>query len=106
VATIKEKGARGLAICKVKRISLLDVTPFSELLHKKCVANKIAWCKTQLEITNLKDDGYHILLSSLQVLDATYACAVIGVPVPHPTPNYKKWRHHNLQREWPRLEKS
>ena len=105
VATIKEKGARGVAVCEVKPMSLLDVTPFSDLLRRRCLESKIGWCQTQLEIANLKEDGFHILPPFLRVLDASYACAVMGVPVPHPTPAYRKWRHHKLQGEWPQLER-
>jgi hypothetical protein len=106
VTTVKEKGARGVAVCEVKPMSLLDVIPFSDLLRRRCVANKIGWCQTQLGIVNLKDDGYHILPSFLQVLDATYAYAVMELPVPHPTPNYKKWRHKNPERDWPQLQEN
>jgi hypothetical protein len=104
VAAIKEKGAKEVAVCEAKPMSLLNVTPFTDLLKRRCLASKIGWCQTQLGIGHLKEDGYHILPSFLQILDATYACAVMGVPVPHPTPTYRKWRHHELPEDRPRLE--
>jgi hypothetical protein len=104
VAAIKDKGAKGVVVCEAKPMSLLNVTPFTDLLQQRCLARKIGWCQTQLGIGHLKEDGNHILPSFFQILDATYACAVMGVPVPHPTPTYRKWRHHKLPVEWPRLE--
>jgi hypothetical protein len=102
VAIMKEKGARGVAVCEVKPMNLMDVTPYSELLHHSCKGKNIGWCRTQLGVTNLRDDGYHILPASLRVLDATYAYAIMGKPVPHPTPTHQKWRHQLVEQEWPR----
>ena len=105
VSIAKEKGVKGVVVCEVKPMRIMDVTPFSKLLHQRCTANKIGWCQTQIGVRNLKEDGYHILPSFLQVLDATYACAVLGVPVPHPTPTHQKWRYPLplMQQEWPRV---
>jgi hypothetical protein len=106
VAIIKEKGARGVTICEVKPMNLMDVTPFSKLLHRNCKSRKIGWCQTQLGVGDLKNDGYHILPSSLKVLDGTYAYAVMGMPVPNPTQTYQKWRHQLMEQEWPQVGKT
>jgi hypothetical protein len=103
VATLKEKGAKGVTVCEIKPMTTMDVTPYSELIRRRCQEKKIGWCQTQLEVAHMREDGYHILPSSLKILDATYACAVVGVHVPHPTPAYRKWRHQLQQQEWPHI---
>jgi hypothetical protein len=99
VATLKEKGASGVTVCETKPMKLMDVTPYSNLLQQRCRERKVGWCPTQLAVDNLKEDGYHVLPSFLQVLDATYACIVMGVQVPNPTPNFWKWRHQLQEQE-------
>jgi hypothetical protein len=103
VATLKEKGAKGVTICKVTPMTTMDVTPYSELIRRRCQEKKIGWCQTQLEVAHMREDGYHVVPTSLKILDATYVCAVIGVHVPHPTPTYRKWRHYLQQQEWPHM---
>jgi hypothetical protein len=103
VATLKEKGAKGVTVCEIKPMTTMDVTPYSELIRRRCQEKKINWCQTQFEVAHMREDGYHILPSSLKILDATYACAVVGVHVPHPTPAYRKWRHQLQQQEWPHI---
>jgi spore germination cell wall hydrolase CwlJ-like protein len=103
VAVLKEKGARGVTICEPKPMTLMDVFPYSDRLRQKCGERKVGWCQTQLGVKDLKEDGFHLLPSSLRVLDKTYAFAVMGVKVPHPTPIYFKWRHELTEQEWPRM---
>ena len=103
VAIVKEKGAKGMVVCEAKPMNLRDVTPFSDQLRRSCRERKIGWCQTQLGVKSLKEDGFHILPSFLKTIDATYACAVMGIAVPHPTPKHQKWRHQLMEREWPQV---
>jgi hypothetical protein len=103
VAVLKEKGARGVTVCEPKPMTLMDMSPYSDGLRQKCRDRKVGWCQTQLGVNDLKEDGFHLLPSSLRVLDKTYAFAIMGVKVPHPTPIYLKWRHKLMEQEWPRM---
>jgi hypothetical protein len=80
VAIIKEKGARGVAVCEAKPMSLRDVTPFSDQLHCNCHDRGIGWCKTQLGVKHPKEDGYHIL------------------PRPEERPELNVWRRREEER--------
>jgi hypothetical protein len=103
VALLKEKGAVGVTVCEVKPMTLKDVRPYSDRLRQRCKENKIGWCRTQLGVSSLKEDGFHVLPSFLRVMNDTYAYAIMGVQVPNPTPTYQKWRHRMPEREWPQV---
>jgi hypothetical protein len=103
VAMLKEKGARDVTVSEVKPMTLKDVKPYSNRLRQRCMEKKVGWCQSQLGVEDLKEDGFHVLPSSLRILDKTYACAVMGVKVPHPMPIYQKWRHKLIEQEWPRM---
>jgi hypothetical protein len=90
VTIMKEKGARGMTVCEVKPMNLMDMTPYSKSLYHSCRNKKISWCQTQSGVRNLRDDGYHMLPASFRVLNVTYAYAVMGKPVPNPTPTHQK----------------
>ena len=54
----------------------------------------------------LKADGFHIRPEFVSVIDRTYACAFLGIPVPYPTPFDEFVPASVRQRwevEWPRL---
>ena len=42
--------------------------------------------QTQIQMDYLRHDGFHISKQFESVVDKTYACALMGVPVPNPTP--------------------
>ena len=84
-------------------MTLMDVSQFSVRLQQKCMDGGVGWCQTQLGVDDMREDGFHVLPSSLRILDKTYACAVMGVKVPHPTPVYQKWRHKMVEQGWPRV---
>jgi hypothetical protein len=99
-----KKGAIGVTICETKPMRIMNVTPFSDMLHHRCKEQGVGWCQTQVKLEHLKEDGYHCWPPFLQIMDATYACAVMGVRklrIPHPTPPYKKWRHQLQEQERP-----
>ena len=63
-------------------------------------------CRTQMRLENLVADGYHFKLEFGPVLDKQYACAILGVPVPCPTPLEDFVPEHVRQRyeyDWPSL---
>jgi hypothetical protein len=65
IATLREKGAKGVTVCEPKPMTLMDITPFSNMLYRKCREGKIGWCRTQLGVGSLKEDGFHVLPSFL-----------------------------------------
>jgi hypothetical protein len=104
VAAVKEKAVVGVIICETKPMSIMNVTPLSDILHRRCQKQKVGWCQTQVKLEHMKEDGYHIRPPFLQIIDNTCACAVMWVRVPHPTLPYKKWKHQLREQEWPRME--
>ena len=101
-----EKGAVGVVGCEVKPMNFMDVTPYSWAIHSACLrlrthGHRVYGCQTQTGVSHLKKDGFHILPSFSTVLDRTYACAIMGVPVPCPTPSWDRYRDVNLRGEWP-----
>ena len=101
-----EKGAVGVVGCEVKPMKFMDVTPYSRAIHTACLrlrahGHRVHGCQTQTGVSHLGKDGYHILPSFAGVLDRTYACAIMGVPVPCPTPSWDKYRGVELGGGWP-----
>ena len=64
-------------------------------------------CLEKRRLEHLKADGFHIRPQYDGVIDKTYACAILGLNVPFPTPVdqfvptqiRRRW-----EQEWPRLE--
>jgi hypothetical protein len=101
-----EKGAVGVCVCEVKPMNFMDVTPYSKAIHSaslrmRAQGHQVQGMQTQTGVSHLKKDGFHILPSFAGVLDRTYACAVIGVPVPCPTPSWDRYRDPSLKDRWP-----
>ena len=85
-----------------------DVTAYNRHLHEYlCTQGKAGYgCRTQMRLEYLVADGYHFKLEFGPVLDKQYACAILGVPVPCPTPLEDFVPEHVRQRyeyDWPSL---
>ena len=76
-----------VSVCQIKPMRHKDVSPFNCLLDDYLRANGIPGCETQIKMENLRPAGFHILRQFDSVVDRTYACAILGVPVPCPTPS-------------------
>ena len=104
-------GATAVIVCQLKPMQILDVTPFNELLssylRRETERGRRGFgCRTQIRLEYLRNDGYHIRPRFDSVIDQTYACAFMGIPVPRPTP----WEafvpesiRQRWENEWPRL---
>ena len=100
--------AAAVVICQIKPMQLKDVTPFNELLNEYlCAQGGTGYgSRTQIRMNYLRHDGYHVLPDYLSVLDKQYACALLNVPVPCPTPLEDFVPNHVRQqyrRDWPAL---
>ena len=104
---LKMAGAVAVIICQLKPMQIIDVTPFNELLSDYLRAQVGGFgCRTQIRLQDLKPDGYHVLPQADSVIDKGYACAILGVPVPCPTPSdgfipdrmRRRW-----EKDWPRV---
>jgi hypothetical protein len=96
---LKEKGAVEVVGCELKCMAFMNVTPYSNAIHSLCVG--LDTVKTQIGISHLAKDGYHILPSCITMLAKTYACAIMGVCVPCPLPACDSYRDPNLRGRWP-----
>jgi hypothetical protein len=107
IRALKEKGARAVIICEIKPMAFMDVRPYCHAIHLQCLEHRdVFGCETQTGVSHLKEDGYHIQPSFLGVLDLTYACALMGVPVPCLTPETDRWAiktQWNENAEWPHV---
>ena len=105
---LREAGAKAVVLCQLKPMQLTNVTPYNELLdnYLRNLGSGGYGCRTQIRLEYLKTDGYHILPQYDSIIDRTYACALMGIPVPYPTPFNEFVPYHVRQRwerEWPRI---
>ena len=108
---LRMEGATGIVVCQLKPMQVKDVSPYNTLLDEYLRREKENGrdgfgCRTQIRLDFLRSDGYHVGPQYCSVIDRTYACAFLGMPVPDPTPPgefvpdavRKRW-----EVEWPRL---
>ena len=86
----------------------VDVTAYNSKLHYYLLSQGgLGYgCETQVKLNHLANDGYHVRKEFSPVMDLTYACAVMGAPMPHPTLREDFVPDHIRRRrdlEWPRL---
>ena len=102
------RGAKALLVMQIKPMRHVDVRPYNECLNRylKDCPEPTFGCKTQIRMSQLKADNFHIHPMYDGVLDRTYACAILRVNVPSPTP-YDDFvpirERRNPQQSWPRL---
>ena len=99
--------AAAAVVLQTKPIRHLNVTPFNDMIHKLCVSRqRVFGCHTQIRMRDLARDGYHVAPYCMDVIDKTYACAILGKPVPCPTPD-EDFSHHEqtveYRKNFPRL---
>ena len=108
---IKRAGAVGVVVCQIKPMQTTDVTPYNILLdeylrYEQQKGRGGHGCRTQISLDSLKPDGFHVKSEFDSVIDKTYACAILGIHVPCPTPPDQfvpfLFRRRTEQ-EWPRL---
>ena len=103
---LREAGAAVVVVCEIKPMEVLDVTPYNRVLHHYLRAVGDFGCQTQIRRSFLQRDGYHIQHQYDSVLDKTYACALMGIYVPRPTPVedfLPEFARRRREQEWPRL---
>ena len=72
----------------IKPMQTTDVTPYNTMLsdYLRTQGRSEFGCQTQIRLSCPKNDGYHVLPQYDSTIDKTYACALMGIPVPCPTP--------------------
>ena len=67
-------------------MAMLDVRPYNRQLHSylEACGDSGYGCNTQIRLDFLASDGFHISYKYWSVLHRTYACALLGTPVPCP----------------------
>ena len=84
---LKMAGAKAAVVCQVKPMRLGDVSPYNDHLSDYLRGQKWGFsCRTQIRLSYLKPDGYHVRPQYDSIIDKTYACAIRGIPVIDPTP--------------------
>ena len=104
---LRTAGAAAVVVCQVKPMMMKDVTPYNSLLSDYLRPLKGGFgCRTQIRLSFLKSDGFHVKPMYDSTIDKTYACAILGIPVPCPTP-IDQFLPDQLRRrwesEWPRV---
>ena len=100
---LKMAGAAAVVVCQAKPMQVVDVTPYNDRLSEYLCAQEQGFgCKTQIRLTYLKPDGYHVRPQFDSIIDKTYACAIRGVPVVDPTP-LDSFLPDHLRRKWQAL---
>ena len=102
----KTLGARATVFCQIKPMKHVNVVPHNKLLHEYLSFHDIYGCQTMIRAEYLRWDGFHISSQYKTVLHRQYACALLGVPVPCPTP-FEDFLpgnvRHSYDQEWPAL---
>ena len=95
------RGAAGIITCQVKPMRDVDVSQHNELLSEylRAQGGTGYGCLTQIRKEHLKGDGFHIWPQFSLVLSKQYACAIMGLDVPCPTP----YDDFLLVKDWPYL---
>ena len=106
--TLCAAGASSVVTCQIKPMQATDVTPFNALLNDYLPSQGKSGhgCRTQIRLSYLKQDGFHVEPQYDSTIDRTYACAIMGVPVPCPTPINEFIPNHMRRRwemDWPRV---
>ena len=104
-------GARAVVVCQLKPMQTTDVGPYNDFVDRYLRGEKERGrggygCRTQIRLDFLKADGHHVKPEFGSVIDRTYACALLGVNVPFPTPWNEFTPNHVRQQweaDWPRL---
>ena len=98
--------AKETVICQVKPMQHVDVTHHNKLLHEYLCKQGVTGCQTMICMEFLGRDGFHIMPQFKSVLHRQFACALLGVPVPCPTP-YQNFISGHIRRafdqNWPNL---
>jgi hypothetical protein len=102
--------AAAVVVMEAKHIRHLDVTMFNEAFHKLCVPRKnVFGCHTQVKMRDLGRDGYHVSPHCVDILDKTYACSILGIPVPCPTQArdfFHPMQNREYEAAWPRIREN
>ena len=104
---IRVAGATAVVVCQIKPMEVVDVTTHNIVLGDYLKAQRMGYaCRTQIRRRFLKRDGFHVQPQFDSLIDQTYACAMLGLPVPHPTPMEEFAPEFTRRRygvEWPSL---
>ena len=105
---ILEKSAKAVVVCQLKPMKRVNVRAHTMQIHRYLLAcGKGGYgCWTQIRMRYLKEDGFHVQSRHIAIVDKTYACALLGVFVPDPTPfgdlapdiTRRRWENR-----WPRV---
>ena len=94
-------GATAVVTCQVKPMQTTNVTPYNTQLsdYLRTQGRLGFGCRTQIRLSYLKGDGYHVLPQYDSTIDKTYACALRGIPIPCPTP-LDEFTPNHMRRSW------
>ena len=97
--------ASQIIVCEVKPTQRTDVSPYNCAIDQYLKSRKEIdggyGCRTQVRMDQLRADGLHLKPQFHSVLNETYACAIIGMPVPYPTP-LEDFQPAHVRRRWER----
>ena len=83
---------------------MIDVSPHNALLDQYLGTqdgddNYGYGIRTQIRLEYLKADGFHVRPQFDSIIDKTYACAIVAVDVPCPTP-WGEFVPNHIRRRW------
>ena len=108
-----EKGAANIVVCSVKPTQRADVSQYADRVHRYLQSMREEdgghGIHSQVRLKHLRGDGLHLQPRFFYVLQKTYACAILGINVPNPTPLESFTPDHvrlAFRREWPAVRAS
>ena len=85
-----ERGATDVIVCSLKPTQRADATEYVERVHRYLQSVREDdgghGIHSQVRLEHLRADGLHLQPRFYFVLQQTYACAILGLNVPNPTP--------------------
>ena len=101
--------ASAAVFVQIKPMQQVDVRPYNASLHDYLGGRNdhlSFGCQTQIRMDYLRSDGFHIQPQYDSIIDRTYACAILGMHVPCPTPIDQfvpDSVRRRMEKEWPRV---
>ena len=81
-------------------MQVADVRPFNIELSSYLRRQPDGFgCRTQIRMNFLKSDGFHVQSMYDSIIDRTYACAILGLHVPCPTP-FSEFVPDHIKKRW------
>ena len=105
---LRANGAEDVITMQIKPMQFTDVTSHNHALNEYLLSQggRGYGCETQIRLEYLRNDGFHVMRQYDSVIDKNYACALLGISPPSPTPQAEfepEYIRRKREVDWPHL---